>query len=290
MLKNIPIPASFSLITKGTVSLLLKEKYKDFLLQQGIGDIDAFLHRNHPGSKHLEGRTLHLCVPLKNGEWMVVRHYSHGGLFRSLTRDLYLFGSRSFLEAALTEEIRSHGIPTIQPIGAIHHRVFAFFYRAYLLSLEIPSARDLVQYLREIGPHPAGETLVTKRRIIRSGGLILRQFHQAGFFHSDLQLKNLVLSRDQLFLIDFDRSYRKEILSLREKTENLLRLNRSAEKWKRKGLAITRGDRMRFFLAYAGDNSEIRETFRRALRTYAFRSIFHRWYWTPKEFMCRGNS
>ena len=290
MLKNIPIPASFSRITKGTVSLLLKDKYRDLLLQEGIEDIDAFLRRNHPGSKHLEGRTLHPCVPLKNGEWMVVRRYSHGGLLRSLTRDLYLVGSRSFLEAALTEEIRSHGIPTIEPIGAIHHRVFGFFYRAYLLSLEIPSARNLVQYLREMPAHLSGERLAAKRRIIRSGGLILRQFHQAGFFHADLQLKNLVLSGGQLFLIDFDRSCRKEILSLREKTKNLLRLDRSAEKWKRKGLAITRGDRMRFFLAYAGDDLEIRKTLRKALRTYAFRSVFHRWYWALRKFMCRDIS
>jgi 3-deoxy-D-manno-octulosonic acid kinase len=267
------------LITKGKVSLLLKDRFKDLLLQQGIEDIEAFLRKNRSASRHLQGRTLHPCVPLGDGEWMVVRRYSHGGVFRSLTRYLYLFGSRSFREVGLTEEVRSRGIPTIQPIGAIHHCIPPFFYRAYLLSLEIPSARDMTHYLAEIGPHPDGETLSVKRRIIRSAGMMLKQFHQAGFFHADLQLKNILVSGDHLFLIDFDRSYRKEMLSGRERTKNLFRLNRSVEKWKRKGLTITRGDRMRFLLAYAGDNSEIRDTLRRMLRTDSLRLFFHRMGW-----------
>ena len=279
MFKGVSTPRSFTLIKKGEVCLLLRNEYRDLLLQQGIEDIEGFLRKNEPVSRHLMGRTLHPSVPIKEGQWMVVRRYSHGGLFRGVTRDLYLFGSRSFRETALTEEIRSAGIPTVQPVGAIHHRVFPFFYRACLLSLEIPSGKDLAQYLREVGPYPAGETLSLKRKTIRSAGLLLRQFHRSGFFHSDLQLKNFLVSGDRLFLIDFDRSYRKEKLSRNKKIKNLLRLNRSVEKWNRKGLAVTRGDRWRFLLAYAGDDKNIRETIRRALRRYSILSLFHRLMW-----------
>jgi 3-deoxy-D-manno-octulosonic acid kinase len=275
MFKGIPIPASFSLIRKGKVFLLLKDGYEDSLLQEGIEHVEAFLQRKHPLSRQLKGRTLHPCVPIKEGEWMVVRRYSHGGLFRTLTQDLYLFGSRSFREVALTEEIRSCGIPTIQPIGAIHRSVFPFFYRAHLLSLEVPSAKDLIHYLLEMGPHPLGETLSLKRKVTRSAGLLLRQFHGAGFFHRDLQLKNLLLAGDRLFLIDFDRSYRKTSLSLRERLKNLLRLDRSVAKWKRKGLSITKTDRWRFFLAYAGDDSKLRSAMRRAVKSSLIRSLLY---------------
>ena len=283
MFKGVSTPRSFSLIKKGEVCLLLRDEYRDLLLRQGIEDIEGFLSKNEPVSRHLMGRTLHPCVPIKEGEWVVVRRYSHGGLFRGITRDLYLFGSRSFRETALTEEIRSAGIPTVQPVGAIHHRVFPFFYRACLLSLEIPSGKDLTQYLREVGPHPAGETLSLKRKTIRSAGLLLRQFHRSGFFHADLQLKNFLVSGDTLFLLDFDRSYRKKQLSGVEKMKNLLRLNRSVEKWNRKGLTITRGDRWRFLLAYGGDDENIRETIRRALRHNSIRSLFHRMIWTVER-------
>jgi 3-deoxy-D-manno-octulosonic acid kinase len=179
----------------------------------------------------------------------------------------------------LTEKILSRGIPTIQPIGAIHRSVLLLFYKACLLSLEISGAKDLIQYFQEIGPHPSRERLLHKRRTIRSAGLLVHQFHEAGFFHGDLQLKNILVSGEQLFLIDFDRSFQKDALTADEKKKNLLRLNRSVEKWKRLGLPITRTDRFRFFRTYAERDEEMRKTMTKALRTYSLRHLFYRWSW-----------
>jgi len=279
MLKNIQIPPSFSLIEKGKVSLLLKEEYKNLLLKQGIDDLKTFLNNSSQTSRYLIGRTPHPSIPLEDGKRMVLRQYSHGGLLRAITGNFYLFGARSFRELALTEEVRSCGIPTILPIGAIHHRIFYPFYQAYFLSLEVPRAMDLIQFFQEIGAPPSRENLLLKRKTIRSAGLLLRQFHQAGFSHGDLQLKNILVAGDQIMLIDFDRSYRKQTLSIQERMKNLLRFNRSVEKWKRFGLLITRTDRWRFFLAYAGDDKKIREAMKRALRTYSLRFLFYRFGW-----------
>jgi 3-deoxy-D-manno-octulosonic acid kinase len=210
---------------------------------------------------------------------MVVRQYFHGGFFRGVTRDLYLFGARSIRELSLTEKISSSGIATLQPIGAIHRSTYLFFYKAYFFSLEIPEAKDLIQYLQETGRPPSREALLHKRRTIRSVGLLLRQFHQAGFFHGDLQLKNILVSDEKPFLIDFDHSYHRGILTAPEKRKNLLRLNRSVEKWKRLGLPITRTDRLRFFNAYAEEDEEIWKVMRKALRTYALRLLLYRLGW-----------
>ena len=109
---------------------------------------------------------------------------------------------------------------------------------------------------------------------------MLRRFHDAGFFHADLQLKNLMVADGRTILIDFDRSYRKQSLSLKERTDNLFRLNRSADKWKREGVPISWTDRWRFFLAYAGNDKEIREALRKALRGYALRLSLHRILWS----------
>jgi len=215
---------------------------------------------------------------------VVIRRYLHGGLFSALTRDLYLFGSRSFQELALTARIRACGVSTIEPIGAIH-RTIRPFYKAYLLSLEISGAKDLIQYFQEIGPHPSRERLLHKRRTIRSAGLLVHQFHEAGFFHGDLQLKNILVSGEQLFLIDFDHSYQKEVLTADEKKKNLLRLNRSVEKWKRLGLPVTRTDRLRFFRAYAERDEEMRKTMTKALRTYSLRHLFYRWSWAIQKIL-----
>ena len=284
MLKNMTSLFPYSMIQRRKTLLLIGEEYKDLLVQLGIEDFEAFLKKHGQTSPHLRGRTPLLSIDLGTGEKMVVRHYTHGGLLRLLTRDLYLFGSRSFQELALTEEIRSAGIPTVQPIGAVHHRVFPCFYKAYLMSLEIPQSRDAAKYLLETGPHPSREGLIKKRTVIRSAGRLVLQFHRSGFFHSDLQLKNILVAGDVPHLIDFDRSYRKAGLTLREKVSNLLRLNRSIEKWKRLGLPLTRTDRWRFFLAYSGGDPEVREALRKRLRTNGIRFCAHRWMWTLQKY------
>jgi 3-deoxy-D-manno-octulosonic acid kinase len=279
MLKNVVIPHSYTLIKRGKTSLLLKEEYKDILLRQGIENVEGFINKRKEKATYLAGRTSHPSIPINGDTRMVIRRYSHGGLFRKFTRNLYLFGSRSFQELALTEEIRSRGIPTIQPVVAIHQSTFFSFYRAYLLSLEISHSRDLIQFFKDLNTHPSRTALSLKRKIIRSAALLLRQFHQAGFYHGDLQLKNILVADGRVFLIDFDRSYRKRTLSIKERIDNLLRLNRSAEKWVRLGLPITWRDRLRFFSIYAGDDIEIRAGMKKAFRTYSLRTIMHRIGW-----------
>ena len=287
MFKNVQIPASFSLIEKRRVFLLLKEEYKNLLLAKGIDDLKTFLKKNSQRAHYLKGRTLHPSIPFEDGKRMVLRKYSHGGLLRAITGNLFFFffGARSFRELALTEEIRSCGIPTIPTIGAIHHWIFFPFYQAYFLSLELPRAMDLIQYFNEIEAPPSRENISSKRKMIRSLGFLIRQFHQAGFFHGDLQLKNILVAGDQLLLIDFDRSYRKSTLSVKERLRNLLRLNRSVEKWRRFGLPITRTDRLRFFLAYAGNDIKIREAMEKTFRTYSLRFLFYRFGWKVEKIL-----
>lgn len=279
-MKTFVVPKSFSLIKKGETYLLLREEFKDLLLQQGIEDIEGFLERNRQVSRYLEGRTSHPSVSLEDGKRIVFRHYTHGGLLGAMLGDRYLFGSRSFEELTLTEEIRSCGIPTVQPVGAIHRSTLPPFYQAYLFSLEIPHAKNLIQYFQESAFHPTPEYLSQKRKFIRMAGLLLRKFHQAGFFHGDLQLKNILVAEDEVFLIDFDRSYRKLSLALKEKMRNLLRLNRSVEKWKHRGLPVTRTDRWRFFKTYAGNDQEILVAIKRSFRMYSMRLFLYRLRWT----------
>jgi len=284
MFSAVSIPPSFSCVKKGKVLLLLNEEFKDILLQMGIGDFETFFKNRGQTTRYLSGRTPHPLLPLTEGRRMVVRQYSHGGLFRTLTKGLYLFGSRSFRELSLTEEIRSSGIPSIQPIGAVHRSVAPFFYRAYLLSLEIPEALNLVEYFDKAQTR-LPQNLRSRRKAIRAIGLLLRQFHDAGFFHRDLQLKNILIVAGEPLLIDFDRSFRKPSLSIQERIKNLLRLNRSAEKWRQAGLSITKTDRWRLFSAYARGDEEILKAMKRIWQTYRIRLFFYRCSWTFKRFV-----
>ncbi len=278
MIKDFKIPPLFSLIKKGKVSLLLKEEYKNSLLQQGVEDPKNFLRKKGFPSFY-KGRISHPILPLGDGNHAVFRQYVHGGLFSNVMKNVFCFGSRSFQELALTEEIRSAGIPTILPIAAIHQTIFFSFYHAYLLSLEVRGAIDLIQYFQEMGTSPPCEKISQKRKMIRRIGLLIRKLHQEGFFHRDLQMKNILVSGDQILLIDFDRSYRKKPLSTQERMKNLIRLNRSVEKWKRLGLPITRTDAWRFFLSYVGEDQLLHKAMVQWLRTYSIRLSFYRFNW-----------
>jgi serine/threonine protein kinase len=282
MFENIPVPPSFSLVRKGKTYLLLREDYKKILLEQGLDEIESYVAKHHTTSRIFHGRHPHPSILIGDDERAVLRHYIHGGLLRFLTRDLYLFGSRSFQELILTEAVRSYGIATVKPIAAMHRCIPPFFYRSYLLTLEIPLSIDFIQWFREMGSHLDAKRVKEKRMLIRKAGVLLRNFHDAGFLHGDLQLKNLLISEDQVFLIDFDRSCRKPNLSAKKRIQNLLRLNRSVDKWRPSGLPINLTDRWRFFAAYAGKDRELRVALRRALRFYGFTSFLHRVGWTLK--------
>lgn len=280
MFRKISIPSSYTLIQQEKTFLLLHNDFKDSLIRQGIEDLHTFFKTRLQTTQYLQGRTPHPVIPLEDGRRMVIRKYSHGGLLRFLSRDLFLSETRSIRELILTEEIRSAGIPTVQPVGAIHQWVYWPFYRAYLLTLEMSMAKNLIQYLDEAGSTPPLENLLHKRKTIRKAGLLLRQFHQKGFYHRDLQLKNLLVLGDQVLIIDFDRSYRKASLSTSERLNNLLRLHRSAEKWRHFGLPITRTDSLRFLKAYAGEDRKILKAIRKALWAYSIRLFFHRIGWS----------
>ncbi|NWF91318.1 MAG: phosphotransferase [Syntrophaceae bacterium] len=287
---RIQIPHGFALIQRGKASLLVREDYKDLLLRKRVEDFQNYLRadvRTFPPT-FFHGRTPHPSIPIREGERVVIRQYVHGGLLRALTQNLYLLGSRSFEELAITEEIRSCGIPTLQPIAAIHQSVLGPLYRACLLTLELPDAVNLIQYLQQFGSHPSPQKLLLKRKMARSAGLLLQRFHRSGFFHGDLQLKNILVLGDEPLLIDFDRSYRKEVLSIKERMKNLLRLNRSVEKWRRMGVPISRTDRWRFFLAYAGEDRSIRTAMQTAIQTCAVRHLFHRCAWTIEDLVGSG--
>jgi len=279
MFEKISIPLSYSLIQRGNTYLLLHNNYKEILLQRGIEEVNTFLTRNSQEIRYLDGRTPHPSLPIGDDKRIILRRYSHGGFLRFLNRDLFLFGARSFKELVLTEGIRSAGIPTIQPIGAIHQVIFWPFYRAYLLSLEISNAKDLIRYFQDNTPPYSAESLLHKRKTIKAVGVLLRQFHQSGFYHNDLQLKNLLVVENKVLIIDFDRSYRKTKLSRRDRIRNLLRLNRSVEKWKRSGLPITRTDRWRFMKAYAGEDYKILKAIRNVYWTHSVGLFFHRIGW-----------
>ncbi|MCP1728626.1 3-deoxy-D-manno-octulosonic acid kinase [Natronospira proteinivora] len=155
-----------------------------------------------------------------DGDW-VLRHFRRGGWIGRWVDDRYLFTglerSRPFRELRLLARLCSAGLPVPRPVAARLSRQ-GLSYRADLLIEQVPGT-------------PLGSLLESDQAdmdAFRRVGSVIRRFHQAGVFHADLNARNILVSDQAVYLIDFDRG------ALRSpgawKRHNLDRLQRSCKK------------------------------------------------------------
>ena len=267
------IPPGYQYQREGRRALLIREGSEGRLRRQGLLD-PAVLWNKAAQPSHLMGRGEVLLIKGKEGG-VVVRKYRHGGLLRRLTGDLFFFGARPFQELAITEEVKSAGIPTLEILAAIMERGWGGWYRGYLITRYLPSTIDLIAYLDK-------ESEGNRRRaVIEKAGESVRRIHQAGIYHADLHLKNFLVDGKgpKVYLIDFDKSKVFPHLKPSGRMKNLKRLDRSAEKLTRHGLHLTKRDKRTFCHAYASGDREIHPYLKNYLKRYRWHTLLHQWGW-----------
>lgn len=266
-------PPGYRLLREGKRAMLVRDGYEESLRNQGLLN-PSDLWKRSPSSGLLMGRGEVLLAKGQQGE-VAVRKYRHGGLLRRLTNDLFFFGARPFQEVAVTEEVKSAGVPTLEILAAIKERRWGGWYRGYFITSYLPSATDLISCLDN---EPEGER---RRAIIEKAGEAVRIIHQAGIYHADLHLKNFLVEgkRGKVYLIDFDKSKVFPRLKPSRRMKNLKRLDRSAEKLIRHGLPLTTADKRTFCRAYASGDSEIHPYVRNYLKRYRWHTLRYRWGW-----------
>lgn len=156
----------------------------------------------------------------------VLRHYYRGGLPAKIIGDQFIYTgmekTRSMAEFNLLLLMIEQGLPVPKPVVADVERS-GLTYRASILIERISEARDLFQQLCE-------QPLLTDdwERI----GAMIRQFHDAGVYHSDLNCRNILWqdgeNGSKPWLIDFDRCEIRQNGAWR--AANIARLKRSLEK------------------------------------------------------------
>ena len=158
-------------------------------------------------------------VKVRSGEW-ALRHYRRGGLVGRLIEDHYLWTGqeqvRSFAEWRLMADLFAAGMPVPRPVAAAYVRE-GLLYSCDLITQRLPDTRTLS---RMLGQGDVEECCWLEV------GRVIRQFHQAGIDHADLNAHNLLIDAGGcVYLIDFDRARRREPGSWQ--SANLARLNRS---------------------------------------------------------------
>lgn len=150
----------------------------------------------------------------------ILRRHRRGGWARRVLRNGFLFHNRPLRELRVHAYLYERGLAVPEPLGAAWQRWGPAFAGA-LATREI-AGRSLLDYLAAAPRYPED----TLRRV---GGLI-REMHDLGAWHADLQVANVLVGLDRLYLIDFDKARVLRRVGRIRRAANLLRLRRSFDK------------------------------------------------------------
>lgn len=168
------------------------------------------------------GRGSATFVAAEHETW-VLRHYHRGGFMARFVDDYYVWhglnGTRAFREWRLLAELHARGLPVPRPIAARVCR-YGLSYTADILTAYLEGTRSVDSMLH------AGESLGDQWQVI---GGTLREFHDDGVDHSDLNVRNILIDNEgRVFLIDFDKGRLRGPGAWKQ--GNLKRLQRSLRK------------------------------------------------------------
>ncbi len=254
---------------------IVRKDWAQQLLRLGIGEPEKMESGLIENKKHLKGRSNYRVLPIENsGESIIVKSMSHGGIFAKLFGDIYLDHKKPTNEASISAYALRKGIPTSELLAVVEKRTFTPFFKYWVFSKEIADVMDFLCYLKNYG-----KSNNKKCGAIKATARAVRKMHDAGIFHTDLHLKNILIrpsSSDEkfkAFIIDFDKAKYVQNMSIRKRFQNLKRLWRSAEKAKIQGYPISQTDMIRFIREYAGDEFDC---YKKYIRAYKFIAV-HRW-------------
>ncbi|MDC8831838.1 3-deoxy-D-manno-octulosonic acid kinase [Alteromonas gilva] len=156
---------------------------------------------------------------------MVLRDYCRGGLVRHIARRRFIYSGlancRPFRELQLLNTLRSAGLPVPRGIAGRVSR-YGMTYEASILMERIPNSREVHEHLCQDALAPSDWQRM---------GALIRQLHDHGVYHHDLNIHNIMLDTNNRFwLIDFDKCGYKN--GQQWKAANLARLQRSLRKEK----------------------------------------------------------
>ena len=291
-MKNVELPAYFSTLTRGEITLYIKKEYEQRLSAHDI-DMLFNLHKDSDKLKvSYHGRTpcKTLIMESLGNVSFVVRDYCHGGLFGKILRDIFWNSLRPLRELSICEAAGKSGIKTSEVIAIVKNRVLGPIYKCRLVSKEITGAIDLMELLLNAEKN---KLVARKRQIINKTAKAVKEMHGAGIYHADLHLKNILIQsavgKVDVYIIDLDKSRQYEKISLRQRMRNIMRLDRSVEKMIRNNrvtfdetypFPISGTDKLRFLKEYIKTDNKSEKPLRYYLQSYNTSHNLHRLWWS----------
>jgi len=282
------LPAYFSTLNKGKITLYIRKEYEEKLSKHDMNMFfDLYKNPNELNTVyHGRSSCKSLLMDSLKNEGLVVRDYVHGGLFGKILRDYFWQRLRPLRELSICEIANKGHILTIEIVAIVMKNIIGPLYKYKLVSKEITNTIDLMELLLHSDKN---SLLARKKQIISKVAKAIKEMHDVGIYHADLHLKNILVQSAEggtinVYIIDLDKSRQFEEIDLNKRRKNILRLDRSLEKFKRnasdkKALPVTNTDKVRFLREYIRTDSESKEPLKSHLKTYLTTHKLHRFWW-----------
>ena len=194
---------------------------KAIVLSKGAASIaDALLRGKNCVSLDIIGRGTVASFPWLGDRQGILRKYRRGGLARFLVHDRFILANRPLHEFRVHNAVQQMGIPVPRLLGVCWRRNGIFYSGA--LATEKADGPDLHDWLLSVS-----DETEERFRVLGKCGVLIRQMHDAGVTHGDLQVKNILITSKGPLLIDFDAAKIDPWLKQWRRECNLLRLRRS---------------------------------------------------------------
>jgi len=224
---------------------------------------------------------------------VIIRVYRRGGLAGLVLPDIFNDSKRPLNELVLTEKGRANGAPLPEILGLQIKWVLPFFCRARIVVKKIPDTMTLEEIIFSLAKEGRNhkELYRKKTNLIASLVKAIRQLHNAGINHRDLNIRNILIKRLNLdftgYIIDLDKSSNEsgpKGLGLDKRIDNLIRLNRSLDKMLFKTGSSLKGvishtDRLRLFEAYFQGEGLNRAQKQVIINKCLQQAGLHKWWW-----------
>ena len=298
-MKKVELPAYFSTLNKGKVTLYVKKEYENRMSGQDIEGLFNLCKEPSPGSNHADKNELNdshqgrascktLLMESLGNETFIVREYWHGGMVGKIFKDFFCDGMRPVRELSVCEAASRGGIKTTEIVAIVKNKVFGPLYKFRLVTKEITESIDLIELLLHSGEN---RLFKQKKQIINELAKAVNDMHNVNIYHADLHLKNILVKSDpgggvQVYIIDLDKSKQYEKIGFQRKMKNILRLDRSVVKLRRKNqelfsktFPVSNADRVRFLKKYIELDSESVKPLRHYLQSYNNTHALHKLWW-----------
>ncbi|MCP4645350.1 MAG: hypothetical protein GY851_33210 [bacterium] len=150
----------------------------------------------------------------------IIRQCRRGGFIRHFVKDSYLLENRPLHELRIHVHLYEQGFAVPEPLGILWERRGLWF-RGAIATREV-NAENLLDYLGGAPPQA--------HRVLERAGRLIREMHELGVYHADLQVRNILVAPEHPYIIDLDKATLKPRVSSIARLRNLLRLRRSFNK------------------------------------------------------------